>query len=231
MYFKRIFCTYREVHLIRKKPVMQNLLNFFQVEFIRNHIPADVKIHLVGHSIGGYISLKLLKFEDMSKRIHHCYLLFPTIEYMAETPNGRLYTSTVQKYFKIFYYLSVFVSYWPCLVRKAIVSIAFWIRSIPSDFMSTVLMYIRPSVISKVACMADSEMLEIHEPDYDLIEENKHRLTFLYSTTDEWTPITYYERLVERITDVKAHVSDKFDHAFVLKSSKTMGKYLYYFIK
>lgn len=167
----------------------------------------------------------------MSKRIHHCYLLFPTIEYMAETPNGRLYTSTVQKYFKIFYYLSVFVSYWPCLVRKAIVSIAFWIRSIPSDFMSTVLMYIRPSVISKVACMADSEMLEIHEPDYDLIEENKHRLTFLYSTTDEWTPITYYERLVERIPDVKAHVSDKFDHAFVLKSSKIMGKYLYYFIK
>lgn len=79
--------------------------------------------------------------------------------------------------------------------------------------------------------MADSEMLEIYEPDYDLIEENKHRLTFLYSTTDEWTPITYYERLVERIPDVKAQVSDRFDHAFVLKTSKTMGKYIYYFIK
>lgn len=55
----------------------------FQLEFIRKYIPADVKIHLVGHSIGAYISLQLFEFDDISERIHHCYLLFPTLEYMV----------------------------------------------------------------------------------------------------------------------------------------------------
>lgn len=58
-------------------------LNDKQVEFIRKYIPSDVKIYLVGHSIGAYMSLQLMKFDDISERIHHCYLLFPTLEYMV----------------------------------------------------------------------------------------------------------------------------------------------------
>lgn len=89
--------------------------------------------------------------------------------------------------------------------------------------MDTSLMYIRPSVLSKIVYMADDEMERIKEPDYALIEKNKNRLTFLYSTTDGWTPITYYERLISRIPEVKAQITDKFEHAFVLKSSHNMG--------
>lgn len=72
--------------------------------------------------------------------------------------------------------------------------------------------------------MADDEMEKIKEPDYGLIEENKEQLTFFYSTTDGWTPITYYERLISRIPEIKAEITDQFDHAFVLKSSKDMGE-------
>lgn len=54
-----------------------------QVEFIRNNIQPDVKIHLIGHSIGAYMALQLLKIDDISKQIQHCYALFPTIEYMV----------------------------------------------------------------------------------------------------------------------------------------------------
>lgn len=55
----------------------------FQIHFIREQIPRDVKIHLVGHSIGSYISMELLKTPDINDQIQHCYLLFPTIEYMV----------------------------------------------------------------------------------------------------------------------------------------------------
>lgn len=88
------------------------------------------------------------------------------------------------------------------------------------------MIYIRPSVISKIVCMADDEMDKVNAPDYGLIEKNKHRLTFFYSTTDGWTPITYYERLIEKIPNVNAQVSDKFDHAFVLRTSYDMGALL-----
>lgn len=149
----------------------------------------------------------------------------------ADTPNGKLYISTVQKYFTIVHYVVKFASFLPESVLKIAISIVCWIRSIPSEFMSSILMYIRPGVISKIICMADDEMDKVRAPDYGLIEKNKHRLTFFYSTTDEWTPITYYERLIERIPDVKAQVSSEYDHAFVLKSSHEMGALLAEWIK
>ncbi|XP_055313603.1 lipid droplet-associated hydrolase [Sitodiplosis mosellana] len=194
-----------------------------KVEFIRKYIPSDVKIHLVGHSIGAYISLKLLDIGDIGNRIQRCYLLFPTIEYMAESPNGKLYTSLVQRYFKIIYYLARFLHILPTILQNLLIMIFFWVRSIPSEFLESALMYIRPSVLSKIIYMATDEMEKVKEPDYALIEKNKHRLTFFYSTTDGWTPITYYERLIGRIPEINAQLTDKYDHAFVLKSSANMG--------
>lgn len=71
--------------------------------------------------------------------------------------------------------------------------------------------------------MADDEMQKVKEPDYALIEKNKHRLTLVYSLTDGWTPITFYEHMVARIEGIKALITDKYDHAFVLESSHNMG--------
>lgn len=221
--------------------------NFYylpQIDFIRNHIPSDVKIHLIGHSIGSYISLKLLNIEDISNRIKHCYLLFPTIEYMvlvlynsdrvkflkkysfglqAETPNGKLFTSIVQRYFKIFYYLVKFLQLLPTVLLNILIMGYFWIRSISFEFLECARTFILPSVLSKIVHMASDEMEHVKQPDYTIIEKNKSRLTFFYSTTDNWTPITYYERLIQRFPDINALLTDKHDHAFVLKSSTSMG--------
>lgn len=84
------------------------------------------------------------------------------------------------------------------------------------------LMYIRPSVLSKIVYLADDEMKIVTEPEYGLIEKNQHRLTFFYSITDGWTPMNY-ERLISRIPNIKAQITDKYDHAFVLRSSTNMG--------
>lgn len=95
----------------------------------------------------------------------------------------------------------------------------FWINSIPRELEYAALMQIRPSVLSKIIYMADDEMEIVKEPDYSLIEKNKDRLVFLYSTTDGWTPIEYYERLISKIPDVNVQITDKYEHAFVLNSS------------
>lgn len=62
-----------------------------KMHFINQYVPKDVKLHLIGHSIGSKICLELLKRfrESDDHRQAYAYLLFPTLERMAQTPNGR----------------------------------------------------------------------------------------------------------------------------------------------
>lgn len=71
--------------------------------------------------------------------------------------------------------------------------------------------------------MANDEMDEVIEPDYEHIRANRKRLTFFYSTTDGWTPKEHYLQLVENVSGVNATLSDEYDHAFVLRTSEAMG--------
>lgn len=101
-----------------------------------------------------------------------------------------------------------------------------WIRSLPQEFVPHMLMVGRPSVMSKVVQMADDEMEKVKAPDYDLMKQNEDRLTFFYSTLDEWAPPSYYEELIRNLPNVDAKSTDKFEHSFVAKSSYEMGALL-----
>lgn len=213
-------------HKVRSCVVTNNNFGSFiwltfdlQVEFIRQFIPNDVKITLIAHSIGSYIALKLFKINDINQRIQQCCLLFPTFEYMAAAPNGKIYINTLQFYFKLSYYGAKLLDLFPLFFRAFCVRVVLWIRNIPSAFVDVTLMLVRPSVLSKIVFMADGEMDDVLEPDYTTIAQNKSRLRFIYSTSDGWTPATYYQRLKAQIPDIKAHLTDRFEHTFTLKSS------------
>lgn len=129
----------------------------------------------------------------------------------------------VHNIYKIIYYLTSFLAIMPKIVRIVLIKIFFLTRSIPQEFTPCALMYIKPSVLTKIIYLADDEMEKVVEPDYSLIEKNQKRLTFFYSTTDGWTPITYYERLKSRLPNVVAHLTSELDHSFVLKHSNEMA--------
>lgn len=63
-----------------------------KVDFIHRYVPSDVKITLVGHSVGCYIILKMLKNKRISHEVHMSYLLFPAIERIGSSPNGKFFT-------------------------------------------------------------------------------------------------------------------------------------------
>ncbi|GAV05776.1 hypothetical protein RvY_15854 [Ramazzottius varieornatus] len=68
----------------------------FQVDhkrwFLDHYVPPHVEhITIIGHSIGSYIALQMAK-QSKDPRINHVIGLFPTIERMALTPHGRIYT-------------------------------------------------------------------------------------------------------------------------------------------
>jgi hypothetical protein len=64
-----------------------------KAHFIRNHVPNGTKLHLIGHSVGCYIILNMLKNKMIeSHQIHMSYLLFPAIENIGASPNGKFFS-------------------------------------------------------------------------------------------------------------------------------------------
>ncbi|EGW08216.1 UPF0554 protein C2orf43-like [Cricetulus griseus] len=83
-----------------------------KLAFLRAHVPKDVKLILIGHSIGSYIALRLMKHVPELPVIH-TFLLFPTIERMSETPNGRFATPLLC-WFRYVLYAASYLVLKPC---------------------------------------------------------------------------------------------------------------------
>ncbi|XP_058821464.1 lipid droplet-associated hydrolase isoform X2 [Topomyia yanbarensis] len=216
----------KAVPSIRNNENLYNLNGQLQhkIEFIRKYVPQDVKIHLIGHSIGCYLALELIKIPDISKRIQYCYFLFPTIERMAEARNGFILTRIVKPiYFIIEWFYRCFALL-PNIIKIWIIYVYFLFTRTPKYYLGTALKYTHPAVIDKVWFMAMDEMKQVRELDVETIRLNKHRLKFYYGATDGWTPLKYYQELKQKIPEVDAELcTRKFEHAFVLRSADTMG--------
>ncbi|KAF7286822.1 hypothetical protein GWI33_003879 [Rhynchophorus ferrugineus] len=59
-----------------------------KLEFFNKYVPENAQVYLIGHSIGAYMCLEILENISIKNKVENAYLLFPTIEYMADI--GRL---------------------------------------------------------------------------------------------------------------------------------------------
>lgn len=172
------------------------------------------------------MTLELLKMNDINQRIKHSYLLFPTIEYMADSVAGKFFIGFIESNVKIIFWLAKVLTYIPFVIQAFFIGAYFWIRSIPLAFLESAYIHFKPNVLSKIIFLASDEMVQVQAPAYDIIEQNKQRLSFLYSTTDKWAPVTYYERLVARIPGIDATITDEFQHTFVLNASPDVAAFI-----
>lgn len=71
-------------------------------------MPDNCDLYLVGHSIGSKIISELLKDITMTKRlsVKRTVFLFPTLQKMRETPNGRKLIFTASNFLSITIFLS-----------------------------------------------------------------------------------------------------------------------------
>ncbi|XP_033149693.1 lipid droplet-associated hydrolase-like isoform X1 [Drosophila busckii] len=192
-----------------------------KIEFIKKYIPRHVKIHLIGHSIGAWMTLQLLQKKQIRDRIKKCYLLFPTVERMAESPNGQTFTNIVMPFYSVFgNVLFNLLKAMPIWLQSQIYLRIF---SIPCDHVSTALKC-QPSVAEKAAFLVDDEMARVRGLQCELIEQHLPLLKFYYGAKDDWVPVAYYEELIRLFPQADAQLDTKgIDHAFVLSSSKPMA--------
>ncbi|KAK6055425.1 hypothetical protein COOONC_07066, partial [Cooperia oncophora] len=59
-----------------------------KLDFVKEHLPKAQKIYILGHSIGAYMMLRILPYVKDDFNIRKAIGLFPTVEKMADSPNG-----------------------------------------------------------------------------------------------------------------------------------------------
>lgn len=113
----------------------------------------------------------------------------------------------------------------PHILQVILIRVFGLFYGIPANCTNAVLQLIHPIPLKRVFLLAKQEMIVVKDLDDDLISQHKKKLYLYYGSTDDWTPIRYYEDLKAKFPDVDAHLDRRgFQHSFVLKDSVEVGK-------
>lgn len=157
-----------------------------KVAFLEEYFPSDCQFILIGHSIGAYIILKLLEYYGERKdKISKGILLFPTIERMAISPNGR-FASPVSTYFAWPVVAMCWgLSFLPLFLKKWLVNWWFRKRNIHEDSKCAVLELITANSVRNMLYMAADEMGKVDKTPVKVsgFEELMCWLRFMVSVT------------------------------------------------
>ncbi|XP_018056446.1 PREDICTED: lipid droplet-associated hydrolase [Atta colombica] len=196
-----------------------------KAEFIKRYIPENAHLHLIGHSIGAWCVLKLLKDNDIDKRIRKCYLLFPTIEYMADTPNGIFFKTFVSHTAPILIFLSwIFTTMFPVTLQTFMIRTFGLFFGIPDRSVRAVREMLDPRVLSRIINLAKEEIKYVKEADHETISKHADKLWLYYGTKDGWAPVKYYKAIISKHPGLNAQLCQRgFQHTFVLKDDVDMG--------
>ena len=193
-------------------------------EFIKKYVPEDAKLHLVGHSIGCWMVLNMLKDDSICKRVAKCYLLFPTIERMAETRNGLFFTRIVSRIAFLLTFLCWILSCLPVYLQTFLINTFAPFYGVPTKCSKAVLQLLHPRSLKKVLKMADEEMRIVRERDDDTLSKYADKLWFYYGNCDGWTPVRYYKNMKSVHPNMNAELCKHgYYHSFVLEYDKEMG--------
>ncbi|CAG8695363.1 4354_t:CDS:2 [Ambispora leptoticha] len=185
---------------------------------------------LCGHSMGAYICSQVLKARP--NHIEQVYLLFPTLQHIAKTPNALLMAWSFYEF-----------------PRNIISMLIHSIRTVlgPNMFKSLIRLITAQSephlsttadrllhwhVVQNTMYMSETEMTTIHELDDKFFREHLNKFTFYFGKTDKWAPLEHYHDMIQRFPNGKIFLCEiGMEHAFVLKHSEVMGKKVAQWIK
>lgn len=193
-----------------------------KVAFIKENIPRNVKLFLIAHSIGCYIVLKML--DQLDHSIGRCFMLFPTIERMAVSPNGKLYAPAL-KYLRWMAPFFVSLLYLlPNATKMWLIRHHFQAENLPECVHSATFGLLNAFCVSNSLFMAHEEMQTVLELDVQLVQKNLQHLSFYFGTTDRWCPLEYSYELKKRFPTCDIRVCQGgHSHAYVLDASIEMA--------
>ncbi|KAM6179459.1 lipid droplet-associated hydrolase [Erethizon dorsatum] len=201
-----------------------------KIAFLKTQVPKDMKLILVGHSVGSYMILQILKYAPELPVIH-TFLLFPTIERMAETPNGRIATPLLC-WFRYALYVTGYLLLKPCpdIVKSWLISIVLRVINLKTEFLLTDVF--QPFCLANTAYLGAQEMRNLLKRDDEIIKEHLSKITFYYGTTDPWCPTKYYEDIKKDFPEGDIRLCEKnIPHAFIFRFSQDLADMIATWVK
>ncbi|NXK19279.1 LDAH hydrolase, partial [Arenaria interpres] len=195
-----------------------------KLNFLKKNVSKDIKLVLIAHSIGCYITLEMMK-RASELQVLRSVLLFPTIERMAQSPQGKLMTPLLCKLRYVLYMPVYLLSFLPEGVKASLVRFALrGMKTCDESSITTSVNLFSVDCIANILYMASQEMLKVVERDSTTIKQNLKKLIFYYGRGDSWCPQHYYDEIKLDFPDGDIRLCEKgLRHAFVLDASKEMA--------
>ncbi|GFR66741.1 chromosome 2 open reading frame 43 [Elysia marginata] len=200
-----------------------------KLAFIRENIPSDTSLILIGHSIGCYMILNILD-GLAAKNVARCFMLFPTIERMAVTPNGRTLTPVLRYLRWIPVLLAFFFCFLPQFIRREIMKWLYRKVDYPECTQKALLETVTPWTTNFAMYLGKTEMNKVTTLQGELVEKHLSKLSLYYGSIDDWAPVQYYHDFIAHFPQADAKLCDlRLKHAFILKKTegKTMAKIIW----
>ncbi|GAA5861136.1 hypothetical protein JCM3774_002202 [Rhodotorula dairenensis] len=186
------------------------------------------KLVLLGHSIGAWIGLQVLK--ERPSLVTSVHALFPTISHMAQTPNGRSLSPLFSSWsLRPVFYSTSFLSYLPTGLTSRLVSLLTG-QSGPGAKITTELVS-SPETVLAALVMARHELATVTALDVDLLEKHGDRVWIYWTEKggDGWVTEEAVEEieacLEKRYGEAgrkrRARCREGMPHAFVLNEAHT----------
>ncbi|MBN3313713.1 LDAH hydrolase, partial [Atractosteus spatula] len=195
-----------------------------KLAFLKQHVPRDVKLVLIGHSIGCYIILEMMK-RDPGLRVLKSVLLFPTIERMAHSPQGKLMTPVLCRLRYAMYVPVFLLSFLPESLKVSMVRLALrGLQSLDESTMPASVSLFSVDCVANAMYMGSQEMVQVLDRDNSTIKQHLDKLIFYYGANDHWCPVQYYEDIKKDFPEGNIQLCEKgIRHAFVLDASKDVA--------
>ncbi len=200
-----------------------------KLAFLEQYAPEVDTLYFVGHSIGSWMVLQMMKRLEPSK-IKKAILLFPMIERMGETPKGVRLAPLFSSLRLPFTFLVWCLSCIPDSVKRFILSYHFYTTPLEQvPHMTQGAINIDSKAIHNVLCMAKQEMEEVTATPFDIIDKNIEKLVFYYGVGDAWNMSSCYSDMCKRYPDHKEiHLCKSgHAHAFVEAASNDMAEFAF----
>ena len=201
-----------------------------KLAFIRDEASNRESLILIGHSIGCWMVLNMMH-QLLPPQISKIFLLFPTVEKMAESPNGSSFRSMVWNSLRIPFTGLVWVAsnFIPDFMKSFILNRYFHTTPINHlAFVTQGAKNIDEKSVYNITKMTKQEMEEVVHPPLDVIDANIDKIVFYYGVDDSWNVDSCYRDMATRYPGKEVHLCPpSFPHAFVECVSNEIAEMVY----
>ena len=204
------------------EPITCRMQVLHKLDFIEEYIPSDVKLILMGHSIGGFFCLEIMKGIVDRDRIVHSVLLMPALNDLRHSIGGKIFA--VVDFFSWLFYMFIFAV--SCLPETIMLRGFRTLLSLTMDDIDEETLKLSSELRSvklgqNCLALGRDEMKQVAQRDDLFIRRNLNKLSFIYAEKDEWIPNRLVSDLEKDFPYADINTLKGTVHTFILDNKMT----------